>query len=70
MTITVDDVLKAHDKDGYLVAVLDGSIKHMHKMSFCWVLSTARGLHLAKLFGGCNDRASLLQAEAVRMLSI
>ena len=63
-------MLAAHDKDGYLVAVLDGSVKHMHQMSFGWVLSTANRLHLAKSFGGCDGRDSLLQAEAVGMLSI
>lgn len=31
---TIDDVLKVHNKDGYLVAVSDGSVKHMHQISF------------------------------------
>ena len=48
----------AHDKDGYLVAVLDGSVKHMYQIIYGWVLSTAGGLHLAKSFGGCDDRGS------------
>ena len=43
MEATIEDVLKAHDEDGYLIAVLDGSVKHIHQMSFGWVLSTADG---------------------------
>ena len=42
----------------------------MHQMNFGWVLSTARELHLAKSFGGCDGKYSLLQTEAVGMLSI
>ena len=34
METTINYVLKAHDKDGYLVAVSDGSVKHMHQMNF------------------------------------
>ena len=34
MEATIEDVLKAHDEDGYLIAVSDGSVKHMHQMSF------------------------------------
>ena len=30
MDITIDDVLRTHNKDGYLVAVSDGSIRHIH----------------------------------------
>mmetsp|Transcript_17495 Transcript_17495/g.17631 ORF Transcript_17495/g.17631 Transcript_17495/m.17631 type:complete len:235 (+) Transcript_17495:1-705(+) len=67
---TINDVLKAHDKDGYLIAVSDGLVKHMYQMSFGWVLSTAGGLHLEKSYGGCNGRGSLLRAEAIGMLSI
>ena len=63
-------MLKAHNEDGYLIAVSDGSVKHMHQMSFGWVLSTVEGLHLAKSYGGCDDRDSSLQAEVVGMLSI
>ena len=63
-------MLAAHDKDGYLVAVLDGLVKYMHQMSSGWVLLTAKGLHLAKSFGGCEGRGSSLQVEAVGMLSI
>ena len=48
MDTTIDNVLRVHDKDGYLVAVSDRSVRHTHQMSFGWVLSTARGLHLAK----------------------
>ena len=54
MTTTIDDVLKAHDKDRYLTAVSDGSVKHTHQMSFGWVLSTAGGLHLEKSYGRCD----------------
>ena len=70
MTTTIDDVLKAHHKYGYLIAVSDRSVKHMHQMSFGWVLSTAGGVHLAKSYGGCDGRGGLLRAEAVGMLSI
>ena len=70
MTTTIDDVLRAHNKDGYLIAVSDGSVKHTHQMSFRWVLSTVGGLHLAKSYDGCNGRGSSLRAEAVGMLSI
>ena len=68
MTTIIIDVLKAHDKDGYSIAVSDGSVKYMHRMSFGWVLSTAGGLYLAKSFGGCDGRGSSLQAEAVKRL--
>ena len=47
-----------------------GSVKHMHQMSFGWVLSTVGGVHLVKSYGGCNGRGSSLRAEAVGMLSI
>ena len=63
METTIDDVLTAHDKDGYLVAVSDGSIKHIHQMSFGWVLLRAKGLHLAKSFGGCNGRGTVVHYE-------
>ena len=59
MATTIDDVLTAHDKDVYLIAVSDGSVKHMHQMSFGLVLSMAGELHLAKSFGGCDDRGSM-----------
>ena len=39
-------------------------------MSFGWVLSTADGVYLATLYGGCDGRGSSLRAEAVGMLSI
>ena len=55
---TINDVLKTHNKDRYLVAVSDGSVKHMHQMRFGWVLLTAKGLHLAKSFDGCDGRES------------
>ena len=67
---TIDDVLKAHNKDGYLIAVSDGSVKHVHQMSFDWVLSTAGGVHLATSYGGCDGRGNSLRTKAVRMLSI
>ena len=47
MATAIDDVLKAHNEDGYLIAVSNGSVKHMHQMRFGWVLSTAGGVHLA-----------------------
>ena len=70
MEKTIEDMLKAHDKDGYLIALSDGSVKHMHQMSLGWVLSTADGVHLATSYGGCDGRGSSLRAEAVVMLSI
>ena len=45
MAKTIKDVLKAHNKDGYLIVVSDGSVKHMHQMNFGRVLSTAGGVH-------------------------
>ena len=44
---TIEDALRAYNEDEYLIAVSDGSVKHMHQMSFRWVLSTADGVHLA-----------------------
>ena len=70
MDITIDDVLRAHDKDGHLVAVSDGSVRNTHEMSFGWVLATANGKHLAQSYGRCDGRGSSLRAEAVGMLSI
>ena len=70
MATTIDDVIKVHHDDGYLIAVSDRSVKHTHQMNFGWVLSAAGGLHLAKSYGGCDGRGSSLQAEAVGMLSI
>ena len=67
---TIEDVLKANDKDGYLIAVSDGSVRHMHQMSFRWVLSTVGGVHLVASCGGCDGRDSSLKAEAVGLLSI
>ena len=60
MATTIEDVLKAHNADGYLIAVSDGSVKHMHRMSFGWVLSTAGGVHLATSYGGYDGRGSSL----------
>ena len=51
MTTTIDEVLKAHDTDGYLIEVSDGSVKHMHQMSSGSVLSTVGGVHLATSYG-------------------
>ena len=45
MANTIKDVLKAHDDDGHLIVVSDRSVKHMHRMSFGWVLSTVGGVH-------------------------
>ena len=42
----------------------------MHQVSFGWVLSTTDSVHLATSYGGCDDRGSLLRAEAEGMLSI
>ena len=70
MDTTIDDVLRVHNKEGYLIAVSDGSVRHTHQMSFGWVLVTADGVHLAKSCGGCDSRGSSLRAEAVGMLSI
>ena len=67
---TIEGVLKVQDEDGYSISVSDGSVKHMHQMSFGWVLSTADSVHLATSYGGCNGRGSLLWAEVVGMLSI
>ena len=70
MDTTIDDVLRAHDNDGYLVAVSDRSVRHTHQMSFGLVLATADGVHLVRSCGGCDGRGSSLRAEAVGMLSI
>ena len=60
MDITIDDVLRAHDKDGYVVAVSDGSVRHTHQISFGWVIATADGKNLARSCGGCDRRGSSL----------
>ena len=70
MVTNIEDVLRANNEDGYLIAVSDGSVKHIHQMNFGWVLSMAGGVHLATSYGGCDDRGSSLRAEAVGMLSI
>ena len=70
MATTIKDVLKAHDKDGYLIVVSDGSVKHMPGMSIKLVLSTAGGVHLISSYDGCDGKGSLLQAEIVGILSI
>ena len=70
MATTINDVLKPHIKDEYLIAVSDGSVKHMHQISFDWLLSTAGGVHLATSYDGCDSQGSSLRAEAVGMLSI
>ena len=63
---TIEDILQAHDEDGYLIAVSDGSVKHMHQMSFGWVISTADSVHLATSYGGCDGRGSSFLAESSR----
>ena len=60
MVRTINDVLKAHANDGYVIAVFDGSVKHMHQINFGRVLSTVEGVHYAKSYGGCDGRGSLL----------
>ena len=69
MATAITDVLTVHDTVGYFIAVADRSVKHMHHMGFDWLLSTTEELHLAESFGGCDGRGSLLQAEAVGLLS-
>ena len=49
MDTTIDDVLTTHSKEGYLMAVSDGSVKHMHQMSFGWLLLTANRLYLGEI---------------------
>ena len=66
----INDVFKAHNKDGYLIAVSDGTVKHMYLVSFGWVLSTEEGVHLATSHDGCEGLGSVLRAEAVGILSI
>ena len=61
MDTTIDDVLAVNDKKGYLLVVLDGSVKHMHQINLGWVLLTAKGLYLAKSFGGCNGQGRSLR---------
>ena len=70
MDTNIEDVLKANNEDEYLIAVSDGPVKHMHQMSFGWVLSIVDGVDLATSYGGCDGRGSLLRAEVVGMLSI
>ena len=70
MDTTIKDILKANNKDGYLIAVSEGLVKHINQMSFGWVLSTTGGVNLATSYGGCDGRGSLLHAEAVGILSI
>ena len=60
MITTINDVLKAHSVDGYLITVSDGSVKHMHQIRFSWDLSTtgAGTVHWATSYGGCDGRSS------------
>ena len=67
-TATINDMLIAHNKEGYLIAVTDGSVKHMHQVNFVWVLSTTGGVHLVKTYGQCDGRGISNQEEAVGML--
>ena len=60
MATTIDDVLKAHNENGYLIVISNGSVKHMHQMIFGWVLSTAGGVHLTTSYDGCDGRGSSL----------
>ena len=55
-------------KEVYLVAVLDGLVKHMYQLRFGWVLVSAKGQHLAKSFGEYNGKESSLRAEVVEIL--
>ena len=45
---TIIDVLTAHNKMGYLVAVSYGSVKHMNEITLGWVLGSAKGIHFLK----------------------
>ena len=56
-------------KDGQLLLVSDGSLKHIHIMSFDWILSTLSGQLLAASSGPGSGRGSSLRIEADRMLS-
>ena len=56
MDTTIDDVLAEHEKERYLVAVLDESVEQIHQMCFGWVLLIAKGLHLLILFGGSINK--------------
>lgn len=67
---TIDDTIYYHDKERFLLSVLDGSVKHIHNMSFGWVLTTSKGKRLVQSYGPANERGILLRAEAVVMLSI
>ena len=62
---TIEDILKANDEDGYLIAVIDRSVKHVHQMSFRLILSTVGGVHLQTAYDGYDGRNNSLQAEAV-----
>ena len=58
MATIIEDVLKAHNKDEYLIAFPDGSVKHMDQMSFGWVPSTTGGVHLATSYDGYDGSGS------------
>ena len=60
MDITIDGVIRAHDKYRHLVAVSDGLVRHTYEMSFGWVLATVNGKHLVRSSGGCDGRGSSL----------
>ena len=49
MDATIDDVLTAHEKEGYLVAVSDGSVKHMYHMSFWLGACVSKGTTFSKV---------------------
>ena len=67
---TIDDIIAAHNEEGHLVSLLDSSVKHIHNMSFGWVLATAKERPLGRSYGGCVGRGNSLRAEAVGILSI
>ena len=56
-------------KDGQLLLVSDGSLKHIHMMSFGWILSTSSGTWLAASSGPGSGCGTSLRIEADGMLS-
>ena len=48
MLTTIEDIIYYHDKEGFLLSVSDGSVKHIHNMSFGWILTTQIGKHLVQ----------------------
>ena len=70
MDTMINDVLAAHNKEGYLVAISDGSVKNLYQIRFGWVFVSAKGQYSAKSFGECDGRGNSLRLIAVGMLSI